>query len=254
MGNLGPMGPMGMPGMPGMPLSPGDQAQIHMSQQMTQMMQMQMQWMQQVQQMVQMGGMPPGQTPPGQMPPQMPQPPPGMNGFLAPAGQMQRPMSMVSNPAPGSPMAQHDQRTLSMLDPSLSQWNRTSTFAPSINGLQGGQGYAPSIAPSERSNVGMASRYRPVSTMAAPPNKNMATRASTFNSTTLQGWDNYQRQPQSQSTSTIKAVNSKADKAGSDDDDDEGWAEMKKKADRKRSTWKTRKGQHALQDIFHVGS
>jgi hypothetical protein len=251
---MGNLNPMGMPGMPGMPptLSPGDQVQIQMSQQMTQMMQMQMQWMQQ---MMQMQGMQNGQMAP-QMPqmPQMAQGLPGMNNFLAPPGQLQRPMSMVSNSAPNSPAPQQDQRTLSMLDPGMSQWRRNS-FAPSVKGAPQGPGYAASIAPSERSNIGMASRYRPVSTVALQPNKNLGTRSSTFTSASVNAWNQQRLQPplqQSQSSSTIRAVNSKTDKAGSDDDDDEGWAEMKKKRDKKKSSWKTRKGQNAFQDIFHA--
>lgn len=167
MGNLGVMGPM-MPGMPPM-LSPGDQAQIQMSQQMTQMMQMQMQWMQQV---MQMQGMQPGQMPQSPM----------MNNLAAPSGSMQRPMSMGFNSAPVTPGVNSAQRTMSMLDPNLPQWSRNSTFAPSIH-IAPGPGYTPSIAPSERSNVGMASRYRPVSTAPPPPTHDTSRRTSTFTST-----------------------------------------------------------------------
>lgn len=240
MGNMAGMNPM-MPGMPGMPpvLSPGDQAQIQMSQQMTQMMHMQMQWMQQ---MMQMQGMQNGQSPQG------PQPPPTMpNSFLAPPGQMSRPFSMPSNPTPSVPgSTRQDQRTLSLLDPTMSQWNRSSTFAPSVRGPAGGQGYTASIAPSERSNIGLAPRYRPVSTVPDPVYK----RASTFTSGSFHPW-NDQHSKQS-SSATIRPIDTKTGKAGSDDDDDEAWAEMKKKRDKKKSTWKSKKGSNGLHDLFNA--
>ncbi|KAL8950066.1 MAG: hypothetical protein Q9222_003869, partial [Ikaeria aurantiellina] len=163
-----PQMPMGTtPGLPP-PMSPGDEAQIQMSQQMTQMMQMQMQWMQQMQQMM-AGGMQPGQ----QMPPMPagmpPMPPPhgqpAMNNmFLSPQGQMVRPMS---HSAPSSPslVQQQQQRAMSMMSPiSGPQWPSSKSATPSLmSGALGPQGYAPSIAPSERSNIGQPSRYRPVS-------------------------------------------------------------------------------------------
>jgi hypothetical protein len=36
-----------------------------------------------------------------------------------------------------------------------------------------------------------------------------------------------------------------------DDDDDEGWAEMKAKKDKKQKSWKLRKGQNALQELYN---
>ncbi|SLM36937.1 hypothetical protein LPUS_06655 [Lasallia pustulata] len=181
MGNLNAMGPTGMPVSPGMPMmTPGDQAQVQMSQQMTQMMQMQMQWMQQMQQMVQMQGSQPGQQQGPPIPPQHQQMQPNNSSFFTPPGTtMSRPMSMAHPPVPhhtGPP--QRDQRAMSMLDPPMSaQWpqqrgvSRNSSYGPStMAGASGAAAYAypPSIAPSERSNVGMPSRYRPVSTMEPP--------------------------------------------------------------------------------------
>ncbi|KAK2768766.1 hypothetical protein FQN54_000622 [Arachnomyces sp. PD_36] len=208
-GNMGPMGPMGgMPNMQQNPqmLSPGDQAQLQMSQQMTQMMQMQMQWMQQ---MMQAQGMQGGPTPEQMQ--QMNQMNQMGNGFLAPPGANgMRPMSMVSN-GNGSPNPrQADQRTLSMLDPSMSsQFNNQNastnrlSYIPPIQGvgnMNGGpngppqlrQTYAPSMAPSERSNVGMSPRYRPVSTVN--PTANTQNRSSTFTSSTLRPWARKERQ------------------------------------------------------------
>jgi len=87
---------------------------------------------------------------------------PQQGNFLSPNGQaMQRPMSMVSN-APGGTQ----QRTMSMLAPPT-QWGAPApinNYTPSVHNFQpaGLPGYAPSLAPSERSNIGLASRYRPV--------------------------------------------------------------------------------------------
>jgi hypothetical protein len=263
-----PSGPWGMPGMPspqqGMTL--GEQAQLQISQQMTEFMQVQMQmW----QQMMQMQGMSPGQ--PGQ--PNHNFPPVGQ-----PVNTASRPMSMGSSfhlpPIP----PQVDQRTLSILDPGMSRWNvnRLASLFPDANGppgsLPGGQGYTPSIAPSERSNVGMASRYRPISTMGPEPHMN---RSSTFTSSS-KPWNNENQRPPSfapspnqaadrKSTSlatvTVRPVSahgheraaSKSNNGGaSDDDEDEGWADMMKKREKKKSSWKMKKGASGLGDLLHM--
>ena len=242
---------MGMPPM----LSPGDEAQIHMSQQMTQMMQMQMQWMQQMQSVMAQGMQPPMGAMPGQppMPPQHMQMPHMNNGFLSPQlhqqqhqmtqamlaqGQIPRP---VSHSAPSSPAAvQQGPRAMSMMTPTgPPQWqvplNRRSG-APSMM-APGQNGYTPSIAPSERSNVGMPSRYRPVS---IPP------------------IDETSRPGSSMSMSTAGKLNKvvglrQVKKTASDDDDEEGWEEMKKKRDAKKSSWKNNKREEdkiALEGIY----
>ena len=217
-------------GPPGM-LSPGDHAQIQMSHQMTQMMQMQMQWMQQMQQM--MGGQMNGGQPmsPQMMPPGMPP------NFLAPLGQMSRPQSiqMQPQPAPG-------QRTMSTLTPSMANWNAVSN-----------NNYAHSIAPSERSNVGLASRYRPVSTIQDPEFSNR--RSSTFTSSSFRPWpalDASPKPPAHGSKPSISPVGRKSHLAHNDEDDDEqGWAEMKAKKEKKQKNWKLRKSQNALQELYN---
>lgn len=269
------MASMASPGMSGMPgqapapqqqgLSVGEQAQLQMSQQMAQMMQMQMQWMQQ---MMQMQGGP--QTPMN-------------NNFLSPmnANMNMRPMSMASNGtfngAAGNP--QVDQRTLSMLDPSMSRWNtnRPASFFPDGGnrpGTQQGQGYAPSIAPSERSNIGRASRYRPVSTAQPEQQPNM--RASTFTSSTLKPWNDENRKSTfsavppvpsnlakstSMATVTVRPLSSNSRTpspskntatASDDEDDEEGWAEMMKKREKKKSSWKMKKTSSGLGDLLHA--
>ena len=235
------MSQMGMPGM----MTPGDEAQVQMSQQMTQMMQMQMQWMQQMQQMMAGGGQGQGQQM-GPPPPQLmlPQQQTVMgNGFLTPPGQLPRPMSHSAPASPGVVQAQ--QRAMSMM-PTMSQWpgqTQRNSVAPSI--MMGGQGYAPSIAPSERSNVGMPTRYRPVSIAPIDEQPRPSSRASTM----LQPSDSNRKSTMS---SNLRAVQLRR-KVASDDDDDEGWEEMKKKRESKKSSWKLKKldNKQELQELYY---
>lgn len=231
-------GPMGLaPSMPFM--NPGDGGQAQMSHQMNQMMQMQMQWMQQMQQMVvgNMQGLGSGAQPPHLPPHQQPT----MNtNFLSPQGQMSRPMSMGSNSAPATPGANppFQQRAMSMMGPSAGpQWAPPGNIrltAPSImSGALGGQGYTPSIAPSERSNVGMPSRYRPVS--IAPSGE---APVSTSTSGPFQvGGDRHSLL----SAAIRPPTQMKKQSAAASDDDDEGWEEMKKNREKKKSSWRFRK-------------
>jgi len=201
---MGPMGPMNP-----MMMTPGDQAQIQMSQQMQQFMQMQMQFMQ----MMTAGGQGP---PNGHMPQQS-------------MGEMPRPGSAQQlRPGSSQNLGTH-QRAMTMLDPNSVPWMQAgsgSMYSPSIH-AQGG-GYAPSIAPSERSNVGLPGRYRPVS-QAPPQAQDNKARASTMLSL---GWE-------SKNGSTIKMVKKSANV--SDEDDEEGWEEMAKKREKKKSLWRTKK-------------
>lgn len=211
--NLGGMG-----GMNPMMMNPGDPAQAQMNQQMQQMqqfMQVQMHFMQ----MMSQGQ---GQQPNGQMP-------------MGP-NELQRPSSAHA----GAPQLQlrpgsNHQRAMTMMDPNSAPWMNGGGFGstPSMSGGLGLGGYAPSIAPSERSNVGLPGRYRPVSTAVPIDNKS---RTSTMASGALQGWENRNGQ------STIKAVPKKSGMANvSDEDDDEGWEQMKKAKEKKKSIWRTKK-------------
>lgn len=207
---MGPMGPMGP--MNPMMLTPGDQAQIQMTQQMQQFMQMQMQFMQM------MTGGQGGQQ----------------NGHLpsAPTGEIPRPSS-ANQLRP--PVPQH-QRAMTMLEPNAAPWMQNkpgSLYAPSIHAQ--GNGYAPSIAPSERSNIGLPGRYRPVSQM--PVNKENNGRTSSM-SGALQNWET------KNNSTTIKPVQ----KSGnvSDEDDEEGWEEMAKKREKKKSKWRLNKKDNGL--------
>ena len=232
-GEYGPPPPngfngMGMPpnmmnGMGQMPMMhPGDQMTAQM-QQMQEFMRVQMQFMN----MMSQGG----QSPNGQTHPQM------MNGMSPqmsgmpqiPQQDFQRPNSahgFGSSPMlrPGS----SHQRTMSMMDPNAAPWMQQGSglYSPSMHG-QGG--YAPSIAPSERSNVGLPGRYRPVS--HAPQQSDSRSRTSTMTGA-LNGWDTKSGQV------TVKAVK-KSDNV-SDEDEEEGWEEMAKKRQQKKSMWKSK--------------
>ncbi|KJZ76541.1 hypothetical protein HIM_03877 [Hirsutella minnesotensis 3608] len=217
----------GMPGMHAVPqpqqmLTPGDQAQIQMTQQMHQFMQMQMQFMQMMATNQGGGGHP--------MQPQM-QPPygAGLPGSLSMADLSSR-HSMMGEPMAEPPRMEH-MRSMSMVQPSSASFVQLPQLSlPSNRGSFAG--YAPSIAPSERSNVGLPGRYRPVSQAPPSPALGRAQRASTM-SGSLANWND------DKNKSTVKIV----DKAGegSDEDDEQGWAAMKAKREKKRSIWKSRK-------------
>lgn len=219
MGNVSAMNGYPGPGMAGgiypQVLSPGDQAQIHMAQQMNQMMQMQMQFMQQMAHMQQNGQMPQA----GMM---------GMPGDVNNA--IQRPFSM---PLPDS--ARPNGRAMSLTPAMSNQWNRNSS-------------YAPSLAPSERNTIGMASRYRPVS-IVADSNKSVHDRASTFTSATLQQWSPRNEQGRLSPSNTNTTVRAPSNSAlgrspaipVDEEDDDQGWADLKKKRDKKKSLWKMKR-------------
>ena len=224
-------------------LTPSEQAQLQMSQQMNQMMQMQMQWMQQMSGMM-------AQNPHMQMPqmpmmgmqgmPQMPQ-----NGPMTPgAGVPGRPQSV-----PLQNMDARGQRTMSTLTPSMAGWMQSAPVVPQLN--IPGSNYAQSIAPSERSNVGLSARYRPVSTMPQEPDQRSNwKRASTFSSSTFRPTFNENLTPKP-AISTVRTVYN----ANDDDDDEQGWAEMKARKDKKQKTWKLRKGANnrdTLQELYNA--
>ena len=140
-----------------------------------------------------------------------------------------------------------------MVQPSSASWLQPPQPGYAGSTRPQGNGYAPSIAPSERSNVGLPGRYRPVSHM---PSASEA--ASTASATAA---DHHKRKsstlsgaalsPFGSESQTIRAVGnkspSKKSSAGTsvgvdpDDDDEEGWAAMKAKRDQRKSTWRLRK-------------
>lgn len=217
---------MPMPQMAQPSLSAGDQAQIQMTQQMSQFMQMQMQFMQ----MMAAGG----QQPNGGMP-QMP--PMGGPYMGTPGTQSVNDLSrqsMMFEPSLEPPRRMDaSMRTMSMVGPPSGApfMQQQAGYAGSIHG--GGMGYAPSIAPSERSNVGLPGRYRPVSQAFNPVVPDPHRRTNTM-SGALSHWN------EPKGRSTINVVGAGGD--GSDDDDEEGWEAMKAKRDKKRTMWKSKKG------------
>ncbi|KAI1866541.1 hypothetical protein JX265_007842 [Neoarthrinium moseri] len=229
---------------PPMPmLTPGDQAQIQMTQQMQQFMQMQMQFMQMM--AGQNQGQMPMQAPPGMgmgmgmgMPGQAPSrpashmPTQSMSSVPeAPRGSfLGDPMSMGMGNGMGlePPRGDSQMRTMSMVQPSSASWIQPpqSGYTPSIR-MQGG-GYAPSIAPSERSNIGLPGRYRPVSSIN-PLGGDMRSNTMSGALPTLA-----KLQPEVR-TSPLSNENDE------DDDDEEGWEAMKAKRAAKKSSWRTKK-------------
>ncbi|KAL2756181.1 hypothetical protein ACRALDRAFT_2042370 [Sodiomyces alcalophilus JCM 7366] len=220
----------GMQQMPPMMLSPGDQAQIQMNQQMQQFMQMQMQFMQMM-----AGGANPsmGARPMSHMPmPSNPDMNPQRQSFLG------DPMSFGMEPH--HPSLDPRMRTMSMVQPSSESWIHPGPIG----------GYTPSIAPSERSNVGLPGRYRPVSQMPPPVSEDQgsvrdfpgARRASTMPNV-LNAWDQPTIRPVGKTSSPpVPQPDSRGKPDNDDDDDDEkGWKAMKAKREKKRSMWRSKK-------------
>ena len=205
----------GHPAMPNMgmvppgAIPPGEQAQMQMVQQMNQMMQMQMHWMQQMQQMQQNGQMSPMQAQPPFPPPagMMPAESQYFPNMAIPQGHGNFPELYnhqhhhSTNPGQARPSSMPlpefsgpAGRSMNLNPESPAQRNRNSSYLPSMstadltNAGVGAHTFTPSLAPSERNTIRMASRYRPVSvavdmTTAAPPpqdDRPAHTRASTF--------------------------------------------------------------------------
>lgn len=206
------MYPMGMAQMQTPMMTPGDQAQLQMTQQMTQFMQMQMQFMQM------MASQGQGQEQGQLRPPQGHTP----SQSLGSIGDMGR------NSFLGNGLGQDNQmRTMSMVQPSSDSWiqpPQQQGYAPSIR-VQG-TGYAPSIAPSERSNIGLPGRYRPVSSMGQNPGSRTSTMSGALPS-------------MSKLNTEIRAT--PVSKDDDDDDDEEGWEAMKAKREKKKSMWQSKK-------------
>lgn len=286
-GTYGPSGPpthqMGMPQMPhpglhhqqmGMPFmppqqqyTPSEEAQMEMNKSMTQMMQTQMQWMQQMMQM--QGGqgvpLPPGmQLPPGMMQ-DMQQTQAGMQQSgqsLSPRGfeQQNNRESMQSAASSTNGYQNQHQRSGSAMSHKMSGGRSGSFIGLSYNSA--GSGYAPSIAPSERSNVGQPSRYRtvtPSGPMLSADTRNSRTNTMSQASASTNNLLN----PRSRSPeklglptgpgqglgavvnppSTVRAVSKpRKGTGGSDDEEDNAaWADMRKRREERRSRWSARK-------------
>ncbi|PTB36907.1 uncharacterized protein TrAFT101_007232 [Trichoderma asperellum] len=223
----------GMPGMmphmmtPPPMLTVGDQAQLQMTQQMSQFMQMQMQFMQMMASNQNGGG-------PQQQPQQMQSP------YQQPYGGLMGNHSMVDISSRNSMIGEQtleprrgdygSMRTMSMVQPNSAPMATPMPhpgYAGSIRSSV--HGYTPSIAPSERSNIGLPNRYRPVSQAVNPAG--LGHMQSQSFSGALSAFDNKNK-------TSMRIVNKSA---SDDDDDEEGWEAMKNKRDKKRSLWRSKK-------------
>jgi len=124
-----------------------------------------------------------------------------------------------------------------------------------------GAGYTPSIAPSERSNIGMPSRYRPVSTMNGDNAMMSGGRSQSMTSSlTLQAFTTPGPTEQ-QKNNTIRVIDkpkgaprisSRAVEA--EEDDDQGWSEMAKKRSERKWKWgrskKDKEKEEPLGDLY----
>ncbi|OBW68593.1 MAG: Uncharacterized protein AUREO_013250 [Aureobasidium pullulans] len=261
---MGPQMGMGgfMPQMPQMPQMMGAEQQN--TQQMMQLM------FQQTQMMQQMMAMQGGQM---QQMPQMPQmnsPQMQNGGFpnMLPNG-MQRPMSMggpngQQQPGMLGPQGgMHQQRSSTMTNLKPPGY-AGSMYDYSLSAPRGG--YTPSIAPSERSNVGMPSRYRPVTVEGSTsrtasmtsqsgvqnfakknastgsflnPNNIPATNGSNVPRTTIKVIDKPKGSPRSPQP--------RAD----EEDDDEGWAQLRKKREeRKKRGTGSKSQEQTLEELY----
>lgn len=224
---IGPNGQM-MPSM----MAPADQAQVQISQQLSQFMSMQMQFMQMM-----AGQQPPPQGPPPSQSnvsangaPQIPRSATMGNLSNISMGDLNLRPSSSSHLRPGS----GHNRALTAISPNAAPWvqsgqqERHTMYGPTIN-VQGA-GYTPSIAPSERSNIGQPGRYRPVSHMPADKS-----RTSTM-SGAAGGWAG----AENKKPVTVKLVG-KA-RSVSDDEDEEGWEEMRRKREVTKRARQEKKG------------
>ncbi|KAH7326607.1 hypothetical protein B0I35DRAFT_139664 [Stachybotrys elegans] len=227
---MGGQGGMMQPQMGQQPmLTPGDQAQIQMTQQMQQFMQMQMQFMQ-------MQMMAANQNATGS--PMMQQPPFGMPVGNQSLTDLSSRQSMLAVDQQHQHLAEPRRmdagmRTMSMVQPSSASFLPHPGYAGSIRAPVLPAGYTPSIAPSERSNIGLPGRYRPVS--QAPSQMPVQHQRSN----TMSGALSLSRWDENKPKSTINVV-TKAGEA-SDDDEEEGWEAMKAKREKKKSSWKNKK-------------
>ncbi|KAL7788643.1 hypothetical protein V8C37DRAFT_233982 [Trichoderma ceciliae] len=218
----------GMPGMmpPMMPppmLTVGDQAQIQMTQQMSQFMQMQMQFMQMM-----------AANQNGSGPQQQQLQPPYQQPY---GGGLMGNQSMVDISSRNSMIGEQtleprrgdyaSMRTMSMVQPSSAPMANPG-YAGSVRSSI--HGYTPSIAPSERSNIGLPNRYRPVSQAVGP------TAISHMQSQSFSGA--LSALADTKNKTSMRIVNRSA---SDDDDDEEGWEAMKNKREKKRSLWRSKK-------------
>lgn len=224
-------GQMPMMGMNSMPFPMYQQQDPLMMQQMY-MAQMQQQMQMQAQQNAMFGQQPqfdPRMSMFGGMPDNrmsmMPQP----NGFLNPQLQnnnflgvggpgQQRPMSIMNVNMNGSQPNLHSARPYSTLGPpGMAQPGGFPS--PQLGPVH--NGYSPSIAPSERSNIGLSARYRPVVTGNGMGADTLSTVGSSMTLQASGGASNGNGK-------TVKGILKKVPQVTvrDDDDDDDGWGKL----------------------------
>lgn len=251
-----------MPQMPQMPQMMGADQQN--TQQMMQLMAMQTQMMQQM--MAMQGGGGQMQPMPQMMPQQM------QNGFPnMPQNGMQRPMSMAGpnghqSGMLGPPGPMHQQQRSSTMTNLQRPGYAGSMYDYSLSAPRGD--YTPSIAPSERSNVGMPSRYRPVTTDGSA--------SRTASATSQSGMQNFAKKNASTGSflnpnnipatngssvprTTIKIIDKPKGSPRSpqprpeEEDDDEGWAQLRKKREERKKRGPASKSQEQTLEELYQG-
>ncbi|KAJ5732017.1 hypothetical protein N7493_003498 [Penicillium malachiteum] len=260
-------------------MTASEQAQVQLTNHMSTMMQVQIEWMQQMMRMQGVQGAPPQMMPPG-MHPGMPMP--HMTGAMSMPGTSMGPppMGVPHMPGPGSTglyarsspstPPNYDPRPLSMLDPNLAT-RRTGSPMPNLPNLPGGPfphnspGYAASIAPSERSTAGMASRYRPVSMQGehihqgSPLNNSWNDENRHHSHLSVSQSHGPLPKSTSMATVTVRPVSrgsqagsaiQKASNGSDEENDDEAWAEMRKNREKKKSSWKLKRGTSSFGDLL----
>lgn len=189
MGNMPMMSPGGMMMMPnGMPMMMPPQ-QMGMGSDMQYQMLAQMQMMQQqnaalVDMLHHMNG---NGAPPSVAPSIMGLQGMQQSGYPQPRSTASRPVSLAQSGRamsmlnPILPDLSSSTRTMSMMSGAGQHWRQNSS-TPSVYGMPTGPGgnYAPSVAPSERSNIGQPSRYKPVQTGMLGDGASTITSASTL--------------------------------------------------------------------------
>lgn len=142
------------------------------------------------------------------------------------------------------PASAHTGRPYTVADPNFASMGANM----SRNSLMpmGGNCYASSITPSERSNVGQPGRYRPVSHM--PQSNVEPSRTSTMMSGGIGGWNNSRTTVNGSakpSAPTVRILPMEKD----DDDEEKGWEEMRQKQAKKKSMWRSKKRDNDLGDV-----
>ncbi|KAF1949622.1 hypothetical protein CC80DRAFT_520452 [Byssothecium circinans] len=254
-------GPNGMPMMGvnnmGYPMSQQDYMQ--QMQQFQQMQQMFAAQQMQLQQQMQMFGQQPQDPRMSMMQPQpqdprmsmmmQPQQDPrmsmamsqGNNSFLnVPGGSQQRPMSIMSV----NPSAQPPPRPYST-GSTMIGGGFPSAPPPQLPPMPA---FAPSIAPSERSNIGLSKRYRSVAT----GNGNTDAHSTVSSSMTLQASGGAPQQTQQGANGPVKGILKKGQQKSKEEEEDEGWAKMaarKNKFLNRNKGKKPEEGDSDLKDI-----